>query len=169
MTLKLTFISSRGSTAERVDLQDEDGHPNAGVSADGTSYGSGSYASGGYTGASEEQYDDSAQAYYSPVQTTTAYYPQQDQSWSGSTQYAGATAGAYDSAYYGSGTAVSGQTYGVAAGYSASYTGYNQAWSPDADPRAFAGTENGYDALNNLPVEYSRRNAELSGAHHARP
>jgi hypothetical protein len=149
---------SRGSTVDRVvDIQDEQ-QPDEDTGRH-PSFSSGSYATtgGGYTTQSDDQYSSS---YYTSVQTASSYYPQQTQSWS--SQYVTSTSGGYESAYYGSSSVpTSSQSYD-AGYYGGAYPAYSQqAWTSNADPRAFVGTGTAYDALNDLPVEPSRRNAEL--------
>lgn len=128
------------------------------------SYGSAypSSSRGGYTGASpSEIYDSSSSSYYTPAQTSSSYYSQ-DSAWS--SQYANSSNAGYDSSYYSTaGTPVTGQAYDASYYAGNSYAGYSQqgTWRAVGDTRAFVGSGTTYDALNDLPIDSSRRNAEL--------
>lgn len=157
--------SSRGSTVERVvDLQSEDGRTDEetprGHTNENSSYGAGHHSMSNYP-ATSEQY--SSHSYYAPAQTSTSYWPEQgQQNWN--SQYVTTTSSAYDASYYGSaGVPAAGTTYDTNY-YSNTYTGYttqDDYFSAVGDPRAFVGSGTTYDALNDLPADSSRRNAEL--------
>lgn len=155
---------SRGSTVERVvDLQGEEGRTEeettAGHTANNPSYGTGQAASD-YP-ATSEQY--SAQSYYAPTQASTNDWPQQDQQWNN--QYSASTTATYDATYYGSAGVPVATTNYHQNYYSGTYTGYSSqdGWlAPTGDPRAFVGSGTTYDNLNDLPIDPSRRNAELN-------
>lgn len=154
--------NSRGSTVERVvDLQGEESRREddhfSGRTVDHPSYGQGHVAESDYPAATSNQY--ASNSYYPPGQASTGYWPQQDQSWNAN--YATTTAGTYDGSYYGSaGTSTAGANYD--SGYYSTYSGYTPQWlAMTGDPRAFVGTGTTYDNLNDLPIEPSRRNAEL--------
>jgi len=126
----------------------------------GTGYATASHLSSGYPTVSEEQ--SYSGTYYPPAQSSSSHWPQQDQSWN--TSYAPPASSTYDSSYYASTPEpVAGQTYD-ATYYPNTYAGYTPqgGWlSTNGDPRAFVGTGTTYDALNDLPSDPSRRNAEL--------
>lgn len=146
-----------------VDFQSEEGRTDeetlSGHTNENPSYEVGHQSASSYP-ATSEQY--SSHSYYTPAQTSTNYWPQQDQSWNN--QYAATTSSTYDASYYGSaGAPVAGPTYDTNY-YSNTYTDYTSQggyYSATGDPRAFVGTGTTYDNLNDLPVDPSRRNAEL--------
>jgi hypothetical protein len=107
------------------------------------------------------QYNSSS--YYAPTSASTDYWPQQNQTGYG--QYAATTTSTYDATYYGSAlTPVSRATYDASYYAPTTYAGYTPQggyFAPAGDPRAFVGSGNSYDTLNDLPIDPSRRNAEL--------
>jgi hypothetical protein len=160
------MLSSRGSTVERVvDLEGEETHVESVVTTSGggsvsnRSYGT-TYSTSDYP-TTTGQY--ASPSYYASTHTSTNYWPQQDHTGYG--QYAATTTGTYDASYYGSaGAQVSGATYDASYYAPTTYAGYTPQggyFAPTGDPRAFVGTGTTYDTLNDLPIDPSRRNAEL--------
>lgn len=154
-------IFSRGSTVERVvDLQGEESRVDedhqTSHTTDNPSYGTVQAATNVSPALSAQHHSHS---YYGPGQTSPSYWPQQDQAWS--SNYATPTSGTYDASYYGSaGAPVAGTAFDP--NYYNAYSGYLPQWlATTGDPRAFVGTGTTFDALSDLPMNTSRRNAEL--------
>ena len=169
-------IFSRGSTIERViDLQEgTNSRDEEQPSSRPTTYqvSSASYASqadGTAFPSQENQLPSTSHPFYAPLESTTDYWQQQDDPWStqnltSSTSSSSVTGGYYqshDDYEYGSypSYTTAAQSYG---GYYSSAGAPAGGWlASTGDPGAFVGTGTVYDALNDLPIDASRRNAEL--------
>jgi hypothetical protein len=168
---------SRGSTIERVvDLQEGTSSRDEELPSDihPTTYqpSSASYASqaGGtaYT-VQDDQLPSTSHPFYAPLGSTTNYWPQQDDPWSSQNLTTSTSSSAIGGGYYQSSEEYGYGSYTSYTTAEQSYGGYYSSaeappggWlSSSGDPTAFVGTGTVYDTLSDLPLDASRRNAEL--------
>ena len=119
--------------------------------------------------APEEQITSTSHPFYAPLNSTTNYWQQQDDPWSSQNLNSSTSSRPVDSGYYQSQDQYGYGSYTNYTTVEQSYGGYYSSAEAPAgdwltttgDPGAFVGTGTVYDALNDLPIDASRRNAEL--------
>lgn len=170
-------IVSRGSTIDRVvDLQEgtssRDEQQPSGSHPTTYQPSTATYATqaGGTAYASQEDPQPStSHPFYAPLDSTSDYWQQQDDPWSSQNLTSSASTSSVGGGYYQSHDDYGYESYPSYTTAAQSYGGYYSSavapaggWiSTSGDPSAFVGTGTAYDALNDLPIDASRRNAEL--------
>lgn len=176
LTIANTIIS-RVSTIERVvDLQevtrsrDEEqpsgSHP---TTYQPSTAGYASQAGGTAYATQEEVLPSTSHPFFAPVASTTNFLQQQDHTWSSQNLTSSASSSCVNGGYYPSHEDYGYETYPNYTTVAQSYGGYYSTaetpaggWlSTSADPSAFVGAGTVYDDLNDIPIDASRRNAEL--------
>ena len=154
----LTFNNSSSALDRVVDLRDREDTPGR---RDGQSANNHGSASGSADYSNAVVYTSSSHPYYAPVYSTSYSTPTTNQ-YSSSNIYASSSS---DTTYYSAvaSPAVTGQAYDGSY-YAPAYSGYSSQgdWlSSTGDPRAFVGSGTSYDALPDMSLDPSRRNADL--------